>query len=135
MPAPKNPNLPEFYVYRLKVSNIPFYVGVGRAERASDRLRFVRWLMDRERRGFEVKWTPSNEVVAKLLDSKCKVSIKKSARGLIRDEALAREKEEIARLLAKGYVLANIHHNPNRLPSASAMAKAIRAQLKSAKKQ
>ncbi|MGY4215960.1 hypothetical protein ACVMFB_002459 [Bradyrhizobium sp. USDA 4522] len=39
-----NPSKRDFYVYTFHVDGYPFYVGIGRDRRASDRLRYVRSL-------------------------------------------------------------------------------------------
>ena len=125
MPAPKNPLLPEFFVYRLEVGDVPFYVGVGRAARASDRVRYVRYLMSREARGLPVTWNLSCGAVAELLRAGCEVTVAHAAKGLPRSAAAAREREEIARLVAAGTVLANKHHNPRPPQSAGEVAQAV----------
>jgi hypothetical protein len=127
MPAPKNATIPEFYVYLLEAKGVPFYVGVGRSTRASDRVRYVRWLMKREARGKTVKWTLSNAVVADLLRSGCKISVAYPVTGLVRAAALTQERAEINRLLKKGAVLANIHHNPRR-PSGREVTREVLAR-------
>ena len=62
-----DPLLPEFYVYVFYVRGVPFYVGEGRSSRASDRVRFVRYLIDREAAGKPVTWVKSNRVIAEFL--------------------------------------------------------------------
>ncbi len=56
MPIASDPTVPEFYVYRFEVRGIPFYVSEGRSSRASDRVRYVRYLMGRESSGIPVQW-------------------------------------------------------------------------------
>lgn len=51
MPVARNPLAKEFYVYHLVAAGVPFYVGIGRAARASDRVRYVRYLLGRELQG------------------------------------------------------------------------------------
>jgi hypothetical protein len=55
MPTAQHPLRRQFLVYSLEVAGIPFYIGIGRAERAFDRERYVRYLMQREERGKSVK--------------------------------------------------------------------------------
>jgi hypothetical protein len=114
MPLAKDPNRPEFYVYLLAADDVPFYVGIGRSARASDRVRYVRYLVSREARGKPVKWGLSNRVVAELLVAGCEVKVEYCETGLPRANALIRERSEIDRLLGAGFVLANIQHNPQR---------------------
>jgi hypothetical protein len=111
MPRPKNPLIPEFYVYTLEAEGKPFYVGIGRSARASDRVRYVRYLMDRKAQGKPVKWVLSNKTVADHLRKGNKVEVRYLHQGLIRSDALARELEEITRLKSLGVQLANIQHN------------------------
>jgi hypothetical protein len=40
----RNPLKRDFYVYQFAVDGYPFYVGIGRSERGTDRLRYVRSL-------------------------------------------------------------------------------------------
>jgi hypothetical protein len=129
MALPRNPTNPEFYVYRLEVARIPFYVGVGRSTRASDRVRYIRSVMARAERGEPVKWSLSGSVVAELLRCGHEVSVAFVVRDLVRTEALERERAEISRLLKKGEVLANIQHNPQRPGSASEVIQALEARL------
>jgi predicted GIY-YIG superfamily endonuclease len=114
MAIPNDPHLPEFYVYEFYVRGIPFYVGEGRSSRASDRVRFVRYLIDREDARKPVKWVKSNQVVAEFLKRGEEVSVVYAYEGLKRKEALTRELEEIKRLVGAGYRLANHQHNPDR---------------------
>lgn len=51
MPSPSHPRRRDFYVYVITAAGLVFYVGIGRAARASDRLRWVQSQMDREKRG------------------------------------------------------------------------------------
>jgi hypothetical protein len=45
VPAPAHPRKREFYVYQFEVKGYPFYVGIGRDRRDSDRIRYVRSLL------------------------------------------------------------------------------------------
>jgi hypothetical protein len=109
-----DPLLPEFYVYVFYVRGVPFYVGEGRSSRASDRVRFVRYLIDREDAGKPVKWVKSNRVIAEFLRRGEDVTVEYAYQGLTRGDALPRELEEINRLLAAGFRLANHQHNRGR---------------------
>ena len=111
MPVARNPLAPEFYVYRFEVRKIPFYVGVGRSTRASDRIRFVRYLMEREVRGLAVKWVCSNKVIREFLKQGEKVELVYVCAGLTREHALAKERDEIQRLLHGGFLLTNRVYN------------------------
>ena len=111
MPKPANPSIPEFYVYTLEVRAVPFYVGIGRSSRASDRVRYVRYLMGRAAAGNAVKWVASNQVVAELLHLREQVTVVYLHKKLTRDQALLVESAEILRLLKAGHVLANQQQN------------------------
>ena len=125
VPIPKNPKAPEYYVYRFEVGKRPFYVGIGRSARASDRVRYVRRLMKREELGLPVKWNLSCSAIAGLLRKGCTIDVVYPVKGVIRAEALARERAEIARLAARGVVLANLQHNPRKPSSAGEVVRAV----------
>jgi hypothetical protein len=114
VPAPHDPSKPEFYVYHLVANQIPFYVGIGRSTRASDRVRYVRYLMAREAGGRSVKWSLHTRIIAALLNAGCDIQFRYVATGMTRARALDTELSEISALLAGNNVLANIQHNPNR---------------------
>ena len=114
MSIAKDPNRPEFYVYHLCAEGIPFYVGIGRSARASDRIRYIRYLLTREAQGKLARWSLSGRAIAALLRAGCDVQVTYPASDLTRGEALARERSEITRLLSSGFVLANIQYNPQR---------------------
>lgn len=126
MPVAKDPNSQEFYVYHLTVAGIPF----GRSARASDRVRYVRYLLGRESQRKPVKWSLSGQVVAGLLDAGCDVAVTYIAYGLTRSAALAAERDEIMRLVATGHALANIQHNPARPPKPQQVIDAVLASLR-----
>jgi hypothetical protein len=48
MARAKHPLAKEFYVYEFRVRRVPFYVGIGRANRDKDRIRYVRRQMVRK---------------------------------------------------------------------------------------
>jgi hypothetical protein len=73
MPRAPDPNKLEFYVYRLQVGNAPSYVGIGRAERAPDRVRYVKNMMRRQREGKSVNWSPHTRVIARLLRAQLEI--------------------------------------------------------------
>ena len=129
MPAARKPTDAEFYVYRLEVCGVPFYVGVGRSARASDRVRYVESLLKREKRGGSVNWSLSCAAVAGLLNNGCSVTVAYHTKGLTRSEALAAEKLEIARLAKAGTTLANVHHNPNRPKSAGDVIQSVLGRM------
>jgi hypothetical protein len=128
MPVAKDPSRAEFFVYYLEADGVPFYVGVGRSARASDRARYVRYLMRREAAGKPVKWTLHTRVIATLLRAGCNVRPTYPSCGLVREAALVQERAEISALLAKGYVLANVQHNPQRPESPEQITEAVLAQ-------
>jgi len=130
MPKRQNPDSPEFYVYRLEADRVPFYVGVGRAGRAPMRLQFIRNCMRRQKEGLAVKWARHCEVAALLMRAGHNVCHQLTAQGLVYQKAAERERAEIDKLRGR-FVLANIIHNPDRLGSATAIAKAIKARLRS----
>jgi hypothetical protein len=132
VPRPNDPTSPEFYVYRLEASGVPFYVGLGRSKRASDRVRYVRSQMVREDQGDTVKWDLSCKVVAELLRAGCDVTVAYAAKGLVRAEAATQEIAEISRLLSSGVVLANIHHNANSPQAAADVVKAVVDRIRAA---
>ena len=113
MPAPRNPRKKDFYVYRFKVADYPFYVGVGRAERASDRLRYVKSLMVPKNRTRLASKSLSVRVMAALLKRGEHIRWTRT-RFMTRSEALRLEKKTINRLVSAGFLLANWQHNPSR---------------------
>lgn len=125
MPVAENPLLPEFYVYALQVRGITFYVGEGRSSRASDRVRFVRYLMGRDEEGKPAKWVFSNRVVAELLRRSEEVEVVYLHQGLTREDALTREHAEIARLLASGFALANHQYNNGKPSSVEGIIQSV----------
>jgi len=88
-----------------------FYIGMGRSARASDRIRYVRYLMKREASGKSVKWSLSGRAVAELLKRGNEVRVRYLHMDLQRDQALTLERQEIERLVVAGVVLANCQHN------------------------
>lgn len=119
MPVPENPEVPEFYVYVLSLRGVPFYVGIGRSSRDTNRIDFVSSLLRREESGLPVapqKWVLSNRVVAEFIRRGYgqDISIQRVHSALARAEALQLERPEIHKLASAGFVLANIVHNPKR---------------------
>ena len=129
MPVAKNPDATEYYVYQLRVGAVPFYVGIGRLSRASDRVRYVKSLLAREEAGRTVRWVLSNEVVARLIQAGYEPKHEWVTENVTRSEALRAEKAEIARLGDEGWALANVHHNPDRLANANAIVQAVIKRL------
>ena len=105
----------EFYVYALELEfegvTAPFYVGMGHSTRASDRVRYVDYLLKREEQGKSVKWVTSNRVVAECRRRGLKVVVNYLHRNLTQAEAFDLELQEIKRLRGLGFELANIQHN------------------------
>jgi hypothetical protein len=107
VPAPANPSLPEFCVYQFEAGGYPFYIGIGRAKRADDRLRYVRSLSA----DTIAKKSLSVRVMAALLKRNDEIELVYLHRGLVRSDALIEERKEIARLIARGFMLTNRQHN------------------------
>jgi hypothetical protein len=114
MALPKDPTVPEFFVYTLEVAGVPFYVGIGRSARASDRVRYVRYMLQRESQGKPVKWGLSTRVIAGILQRGYDIEVAYQRRGMTRGEAIIEERVEIVRLIKAGSVLANVQHNVKR---------------------
>ncbi len=129
MPVANDPTKPEFYVYRLVADGVPFYVGVGRSARASDRVRFVRYLLAREAEGKPTKWSFNSRVVAKLLEAGCDIRDIYTQSGLTRAQALTLERQEIENLVTAGAVLANIQHNTQRQTSPDEVVQIVLSQV------
>ena len=129
MPVPRNPRRAEFYVYRLCVESVPFYVGIGRDRRASDRVRYVKYLMARNADGKPVKWHFSASVIAALLTRGHKVVVRYAVKNLTRVEALRRESVQIHNLRRRGLVLANSQQNPDRPKHVRTLVRLIEKRL------
>jgi hypothetical protein len=125
MPSAKNPELPEFFVYEFSANGVPFYIGIGRAERASDRIRYAKYLLSRERRGKPVKWVLSTRVIAALLQRKVPIKLRYIRKSMPREQALESERRAIRRRVNQGFQLANIQLNPWPPKSHTAVLKAI----------
>jgi hypothetical protein len=110
VPICRHPNVPEFFVYAFVANGYPFYVGIGRLGRATDRIRYVRYLMERERQGRSVKWVASCRVIATLIRRGMPPELQLLVSGVVRAEALLREKEIIRQFLREGRLLANRQH-------------------------
>jgi len=126
MPVSANPRKREFYVYQFKVDGYPFYVGIGRAKRGPDRLRYVKSLLRPRNKAKLQRSCLHVRVIAKLLRKKKDIGYFQTRKPLTRNQALAREKKDIARLIRRGYLLTNWQQNPYRHVDAG---KAIRAIL------
>jgi hypothetical protein len=114
MPNAKCPESPEWYVYQFEVKGVPFYVGIGRAERASDRLRWVCSQIKRELEGRPAKWVLHTLVLKAFILSPETIECRYIRKRVCRTEALRIEKQRIERLLESGHILANIQYNPIR---------------------
>jgi len=125
MPNPTNPSAPEFFVYRLEAMDIPFYVGIGRSARASDRVRFVNRLLEREANGHFVRWSLSTSVIAAFIKLGTRVRVRYTRKRLTRGAALLAERRSIAALLARGYALANQQLNPSKGQSAASIVSSV----------
>ncbi|MFK4510371.1 hypothetical protein [Bradyrhizobium daqingense] len=125
MPAPANPRKRDFFVYTFRADGYPFYVGIGRDRRASDRLRYVRSLSPAKLQ----RACLSVRVMAKL-DNNINISFSSTRKPLNRSQALALERKKIAQLIRQGYQLANWQHNPFRPADAEKAAQAIRRKAR-----
>lgn len=122
-----NPRKRDFFVYTFCVGGYPFYIGIGRDRRASDRIRYVRSLPKPMLR----RKSLSVRVIA-ALDKKVSIRYSRTRKSLDRCEALALEKRMIACLIRKGYRLTNWQHNPLRHNNTQ---KAVRAILRGVRRQ
>ena len=132
MPVAANPKKRDFYVYYLEYAGIPFYVGLGRDKRGTTRVEWIRYLLSRKKRRLSAKWARHCTVAHKLNPDLCLIKHRIVADGMPRSKATKRERQEIAELIDRGHVLANVQHNPERLSSARDVAIAIQAQLRAA---
>jgi hypothetical protein len=130
MPAPTNPNRRDYFVYAMTAQGKSFYVGVGRSARASDRVRYVRYLMKRELEGQPVEWVLSNEVIARLIARRIEVTWKHLRTGLNRAQALAHERRIIEWFRRRGVVLANRQLNGGSELTAQVVLRDIRRRCK-----
>jgi hypothetical protein len=127
MPAPADPHKLEFYVYQFEADGYPFYVGIGRAERASNRERFIRSLLKHHPEKLQSK-SLKDRVMAELIRMKREFKYREIKTGMKREEALALEKEQIRSLAGQGYLLTNWHHNLHRHRDAKRAVEAILAK-------
>ena len=127
MPNPANPNKCEFYVYRIMLGSVVFYVGHGRDRRDTDRIRYVKRQIERKRQGLPVHWHLSIEVLAKLIEEgfEDQVRIRRAPEGITKRQAKIAERLLIDRLIGRGTVLSNEQHNPHRDLPAHIIAKII----------
>jgi len=114
MPKSAHRNRRDHYVYVFTADYRPFYVGIGRSERASDRIRWVKSQIERQRKGLTAKWARHTEVIAECLKTGVCLKLRYLRRRMTRREALVYEREAIARYLSRGVMLANLQHNPDR---------------------
>jgi hypothetical protein len=124
MPVLANPYRRDFFVYRFAVDGYPFYVGIGRSSRASDRLRYVSSLMMPHNAGKLATRSLSVRVMAALLRRGAVIKLSSTRLPMDRRQALAIERKNIERLVAAGFLLTNWQHNPRRHNS---VTKAVRA--------
>ena len=133
MPAPSNPNRRDYFVYSMTAQGKSFYVGIGRSARASDRVRYVRYLMKRENEGHPVKWVLSNEVIAKLIARRVEVTWKHLRTGLNRAQALEHERRIIEWFKRRGVILANRQLNGGSELTARLVIRDIRRRCRARK--
>ena len=125
MPISAHPRKRDFFVYEFKVDGYPFYVGIGRDRRATDRLRYVRSLMVPRNAGKLAKRSLSVRVMAALLRRGASIKLVCTRTPMNRSQALVREKQKIERLVAAGFLLTNWQHNPRRHKNVSRAVLAI----------
>jgi len=115
MPLAANPQLHEFYVYQYLWDDYPFYVGIGRAARGPDRVRYAKSLM-RSKNSNKLKQSSlCVRVIARLVrKQEAKIRFRKVADQMTRSEALALEKKKIEGLVRNRYLLTNWQYNPHR---------------------
>lgn len=130
MPVAKHPMRREYFVYSMAAEGKSFYVGIGHSSRASDRVRYVRYLVERVRNGKTVRWVLSNEVIARLLRTGVNVQPKLLHTKLTRPRALEEERKIIAWFQSRGIVLANRQHNGGTKLRARDVVKDIRRRIK-----
>ena len=111
MPTAKNPLRRDYFVYSMAAQGQSFYVGIGRSARASDRVRYVKYLLKREKSGHSVKWVMSNEVIAELVRTGIEVKPKILRPNLNRAQALIAERQVIQWFQQRGILLANRQYN------------------------
>ena len=121
MPAAAHPQRRDFYVYQFEVAGYPFYVGIGRDKRGSDRLRYVRSLSAAKL----AKKSLSVRVMAALEERGKVIDYSQTRPNLDRRGALALEKKRIARLIRQGFLLTNWQHNRHRHNDTDKAVKAI----------
>lgn len=134
MPGPSHPLRRDYFVYSMAAEGQSFYVGIGRSARASDRVRFVKYLLARDRSGHPVKWVLSNVVIAKLLRAGFDVKPKVLRGGLTRPKALDVEARIIEWFRRRGVLLANQQLNGGLSLSADLVVQDVRRRIARGKK-
>jgi len=130
MPIVKDPLRRDYFVYSMAAEGQSFYVGIGRSARASDRVRYVKYLMQREKSGHPVKWVLSNEVIARLVRSGIDVKPKILRPNLNRYQALAAERKVIQWFQQRGILLANRQYNGGFALSAAKVVADLQRRLR-----
>jgi hypothetical protein len=128
LPLPNNPQKRDFFVYQFRIDGYPFYVGIGRDKRATDRLRYVRSLMGAKSAIKLGQKSLSVRVMAALLRRDITITLSCTRRPMNRQEALIVERKTIKRFVTAGFQLTNWQHNPYRHNNT---AKAVRVILSS----
>ena len=129
LPVAKHPLRRDYFVYSMAAAGQSFYVGIGHKGRASDRVRYVKYLMKRQRAGYNPKWVLSNEVIARLIRVGLEVKPKYLCRGLTRPQALVEERSVIRRFRKRGFVVANRQHNGGSVVSVSQVIADVRRRI------
>lgn len=127
MPVASNPLKRDFFVYTFWLNGCPFYVGVGRSARASDRMRYVRSLMTPANATKLARKSVTVRVMALIEKRGLIIRLTQTRRQLNRMQALALEKKIIARYVRQGFQLTNWQHNPRRTNDERAALRAILA--------
>jgi hypothetical protein len=125
MPVAAHPRRREYYLYWFKVDSYPFYVGVGRAKRGPDRLRYVRSLLTPHNRAKLGRKSLCVRVLAELVQRHERIEYSQTRRRFTRTRALKLEKRLIDKLIRGGYLLTNWQYNPFRHRDADIAVKAI----------
>lgn len=125
MPVAQHPRKRDYFVYTFWVECRPFYVGIGRLARASDRIRYVRSLMKPHNKEKLARKSLSVRVMALMLQRGLVIKQTQTRCPMNRTQALARESAMIARYVRAGFQLTNWQQNPNRMTDAHAALRAI----------
>jgi len=119
MPAPKNPNASDFYVYCIEANGRVFYVGHGRSKRAAYRVSYMKTQIKREAEGKVPHWNLHTRVMRCLHEKGIDSYVWYKKWALTKEEATQEEAVQIGRLRSIGAILANCQHNEGGPPEES----------------